>query len=118
MYNVYMYMRIYTYTLGSSCYTDQPDAMSEDYRLILHEVIHLLNGIKVAPYYFINEEGMCPDRSDIYYDAEESWSGHTVRYVKTPEVLRVAREQFGCEGLEGMYVYVCTCMCMCMCMCM
>jgi hypothetical protein len=89
-----------------------PDTINEDdidsnfqkgssNRLVVHELLHLLNAVKTSSSYHANAWGgqMCPDQ--IYYDSTEEWSGVRTRKVITPTALALAQEQFGCDTLPG-----------------
>lgn len=80
---------------------NNPEAESEDRRLIVHEVLHLVNGVKPDSRYHIKDDGSCPDAEDLYYDETESWSKLKTRFVKTKKALAIARKQFNCPDLKG-----------------
>ena len=71
-------------------------------RLVVHELLHLLNAVKTHSSYHANEWGgrMCPE--NIFFDSEEVWSGIMTRKVITPRALALGREQFGCDTLPGL----------------
>ena len=49
-------------------------AKAADYRLMVHEVLHLTGAIQSDPYYFINKAGKKPCSHQIYVDEVEEWS--------------------------------------------
>ncbi len=70
-------------------------------RLIMHEMLHLLNAVKPTPTYHATDWGGRRCAEELYVDSTEAWSGVLTRKVITTRTLTVAREQFGCDTLEG-----------------
>mmetsp|Transcript_24598 Transcript_24598/g.85538 ORF Transcript_24598/g.85538 Transcript_24598/m.85538 type:complete len:1188 (-) Transcript_24598:195-3758(-) len=81
---------------------NEPDAIGAQRHTALHEIVHVLGGIKIDPT-FIDEEGNTRPVADVWitgtYDSEDY--PKVVTKIKTPKVLEMAREHFGCAELEG-----------------
>eukprot|EP00750_Incisomonas_marina_P021440 INCI4403.1.p1 GENE.INCI4403.1~~INCI4403.1.p1 ORF type:complete len:1790 (-),score=258.98 INCI4403.1:108-5477(-) len=80
---------------------DSKSEMSKAARLIMHETLHTMNAVKTDSRYHANAWGGQRCAREIFVDSVEEWSGVYTRKVVTNRTLTVAREQFGCDTLEG-----------------
>ena len=75
--------------------------LSKAARLIMHETLHNMNAVKTSRRYFSNAWGGQRCEKQIFIDSVEEWSGIRTRKVVANRTVTVAREQFGCDSLEG-----------------
>ncbi|KAK3269811.1 hypothetical protein CYMTET_21763 [Cymbomonas tetramitiformis] len=69
-------------------------------RLALHEVVHVLEGIKVDAK-MVDDHGHPQPSSYAFTKTHDAAYNRSVVLVKSPRVLNVSREQYGCANLSG-----------------
>lgn len=87
--------------IGTDTLAD-PEAITAQRHTALHEIVHVLGGIKLDPT-FIDDNGNPRAISDVWITGSvesQAYPKQTTK-IKTPKVLQLAREHFGCADLDG-----------------
>lgn len=79
-----------------------PNIIQNDRHTALHELLHVLGGIKVSKQFRHPRTGApLPDSAIFVDETDPGYPSKVVRKIKTPRVLQLARQQFGCPSLTG-----------------